>query len=70
VGDIAATDPPRVSPDDPLFEANGSMNRARANAVSVEENGRVTGLLTAAELSSALRIRREAESAVTPRTAM
>ncbi|WP_137284387.1 site-2 protease family protein [Halorussus salinisoli] len=70
VGDIAATDLPRVSADDPLFEAIGTMNRARANALLVQENGRIVGMLTATELSSAIRIRREAGSAVNPRIAM
>ncbi len=59
-----------VSPDTPMFEAVGPTNRAEAKTAIVEENGEVAGVVAAAALTTALRIRWEAGTGVSPRAAM
>lgn len=61
---------PTVPPGTPMFEVVGLMNRSGAKTAIVEENGAVIGVVTAADLATALRIRREAGSTLSPRAAM
>ena len=70
VREVMDTDVPRIAGDTPLFDVYGSMNRDRVNAAIVEADGEIRGVITATEMATALQIRREAGSIVSPRAAM
>ncbi|USZ67370.1 site-2 protease family protein [Halorussus salilacus] len=70
VGQVVDAEVPRVERDLPLFEVIALMNRSGADAAVVEERGETVGVITAADLATALQVRREAGSLVSPRAAM
>jgi Zn-dependent protease len=70
VGDVAVTDVPRVAATDPLFDVVAAMSRTGAPAAFVVADGEAVGLITASDLATTLRIRRESGTTVAPRAAM
>jgi Zn-dependent protease/predicted transcriptional regulator len=58
-GDLATTDLPRLDADGPAFDALYELNRGRAGGAIVERNGTPIGVVSRADFTAVLDLRRE-----------